>query len=353
MKNDQFSKWIITWFRQHGRRGLPWQCGNDPYPIWISEIMLQQTQVNTVIPYFHRFIQKFPTVQALAESETDEVLCVWSGLGYYSRGRNLHRAARIIHHKHGGVIPHDKEQLMALPGIGRSTAGAILALSFKQRHAILDGNVKRVLSRFYAVSGWPGKAKVTKRLWQLAETLTPEIAVDQYTQAIMDLGATICRLRQPKCEVCPVAKGCTARRKKAQHCYPTPRPKKILPLRKIIFLLLYKKTGEVLLEKRPATGVWGGLWCFPECRFDEDVSTYLSTTTGYYGIITKKLPAIQHTLTHFRMEIVPVCLRAIGRQRQVADHLWHLPEQVTALAVPVPVKRLLQDHGCTRSIYSE
>ncbi len=347
MKRDQFARRIIAWFRQHGRHDLPWQGETDPYPIWVSEVMLQQTQVNTVIPYFRRFMQNFPTVDALAKADIDDVLRDWSGLGYYARGRNLHRAACVIRREYGGVIPEDKAQLMALPGIGRSTAGAILALSFKQRHAILDGNVKRVLSRFYAVPGWPGETLVANRLWRLAETLTPTVGVDQYTRAIMDLGATLCR-RQPQCEVCPVAEGCAARRQGAQHCYPMPRPKKNPPLRTIIFLLLDNGVGEILLQKRPATGVWGGLWCFPECRSDEDAGAFLFAKTGYRATITRQLSPIRHALTHFHMEIVPLCLRIRGRVRRggVVDHLWHKPGRELAVAVPAPVKRLLQAASC-------
>ena len=307
--NGQFSDQLLAWFDSHGRHDLPWQQEPNPYHVWLSEIMLQQTQVATVIPYYNRFLEKFPTIEFLANADIDDVLSHWAGLGYYARGRNLHRAATIICDNFGGELPADKEELLTLPGIGCSTAGAIMALAFKQHHAILDGNVKRVLCRFYAVNGWSGGSAVEKQLWQLAEGLTPKKNVARYTQAIMDLGATICTRSKPRCDICPVSQSCLARKQEAQDKYPAPKPKKAMPIRETVFLLLENKRGKILLQKRPATGIWGGLWCFPECSPDDDIERWLLAKTGLSGSITRKLSVIKHTLTHFRMEILPIQLK--------------------------------------------
>jgi A/G-specific adenine glycosylase len=341
--SGQFSDQLLAWFQNHGRHDLPWQRKPTPYHVWVSEIMLQQTQVSTVIPYFNRFIEIFPNVQSLAKADIDEVLSYWAGLGYYARGRNLHRTAKIICDGFAGNLPSDNEKLLTLPGIGRSTAGAIMALAFKQHHAILDGNVKRVLSRFYAVSGWPGASEVEKQLWQLAEDLTPEKNVAEYTQAIMDLGATICIRSQPVCDSCPVSQDCIARQQEAQHEYPTPRPKKTIPLRKTVFLLLENTAGEILFQKRPATGIWGGLWCFPECSPDDDIEKWLLAETGFSGSIIRKLSVIKHTLTHFRMEILPIHLKVkqCNNVKETGDHQWCLAGDALKFGIPAPVKNLL------------
>jgi len=338
-----FSKSLISWHKKQGRHHLPWQCNPSPYHVWVSEIMLQQTQVSTVIPYFDRFIERFPNVQSLANADIDEVLSNWAGLGYYARGRNLHRAAKIICDNFNGDLPSDKEKLLTLPGIGRSTAGAIMALAFDQRYAILDGNVKRVLSRFYAVNGWPGEPTVEKQLWQIAEDLTPEINVARYTQAIMDLGATVCIRSKPQCNICPVSEGCLARQHEVQHKYPAPKPKKTIPLRKTVFLLLENKAGEILFQRRPATGIWGGLWCFPECSPDDDIEKWLLAKMGFSGSITRKLTVIKHTLTHFRMEILPIHLKVkqCNNIKEKDDHRWCLSGDALKFGVPVPVKNLL------------
>lgn len=341
--SDQFSDQLLTWFHNHGRHNLPWQREPTPYHVWVSEIMLQQTQVGTVIPYFNRFTEIFPNVQSLAKADIDEVLSYWTGLGYYARGRNLHRAAQMVCEFHDGILPPDKKKLLILPGIGRSTAGAIMALAFNQRHAILDGNVKRVLSRFYAVSGWPGKSNIQKKLWQLAEYLTPEKDIAQYTQAMMDLGATICTRSRPKCDICPISQECIARQQRSQHKYPTPRPKKSIPIRKSVFLLLENKTGEILFQRRPASGIWGGLWCFPECSPDDDIERWLLDKTGLSGSIIRKLSVIKHTLTHFRMEILPVHLKVkqCNNVKEMDNYQWCLSGDALKFGVPVPVKKLL------------
>jgi len=338
-----FSKSLIFWHKKYGRHDLPWQFDPTPYHIWVSEIMLQQTQVNTVIPYYTRFIDRFPDIQSLANAELDEVLSHWAGLGYYARGRNLYHAAQMICDEHGGTIPASKEKLLTLPGIGRSTASAIMALAFNQRHAILDGNVKRVLSRFYAISGWPGESAVEKQLWQLAENLTPERNVAQYTQAMMDLGATVCTRSQAKCDICPISQRCLARQEESQYKYPTPKPKKSIPLRKIVFLLLENKAGEILFQRRPPTGIWGGLWCFPECSTDDDIEKWLLAETGLSGSISRQLSVIKHTLTHFRMEILPIHLKIkqCNNVKEMDDHRWRLADDALKFGVPAPVRNLL------------
>lgn len=346
MANTRFSDLLISWFNRHGRKDLPWQSRPTPYRVWVSEIMLQQTQVATVIPYFNRFIKKFPNMQSLAKADIDTVLSHWAGLGYYARGRNLHRAARIICRDYGGRLPADKEKLMALPGIGPSTAGAIMALAFNRRHAILDGNVKRVLSRFYAVAGWSGESGVEKKLWRLAEHNTPGKEVAVYTQAIMDLGATICTRSRPKCEACPVASGCSARRQQAQHQYPAPAPKKAKPVHRKTFLILRNEADEILLQKYPPAGVWGGLWGFLECGPGQNISRWLLKETGCHASAGIQLPVVKHALTHFNMHILPVSLRVKQGHSlngiRAADHRqWYIPEQALTLAIPKPVKDLL------------
>jgi A/G-specific adenine glycosylase len=340
---DSFSKSLIHWHKKRGRHDLPWQCDPSPYHVWISEIMLQQTQVSTVIPYYTRFINRFPNVRSLAIADIDEVLSYWAGLGYYARGRNLHRAALIICDNFDGDLPSDKEKLLTLPGIGRSTAGAIMALAFNQRHAILDGNVKRVLSRFYAVRGWPGESAVEKQLWQLTENLTPERDVAQYTQAMMDLGATVCMRSQAKCDICPISQGCLARQHEMQHQYPTSKPKKAIPLRKMVFLLLENKAGEIFFQRRPPTGIWGGLWCFPECSPDDDIEKWLLTKMGFSGSITRQLSVIKHALTHYRLEILPIHLKVkqCNNVEEMDDHRWCLSGDALKFGVPTPVKNLL------------
>lgn len=343
IQGSQFSTPLLNWFREHGRHELPWQYQPTPYTVWISEIMLQQTQAKTVIPYFNRFIKRFPDIISLAESNIDEVLSLWAGLGYYARGRNLHQLAQIIHTEHDDQLPADKAKLLALPGIGESTSSAIMALAFGQRHVILDGNVKRVLSRFYVINGWPGRSAITRQLWQLAEKNTPTENVAEYTQAIMDLGAMVCTPSKPKCHNCPVAQDCIAKQQQLQHQYPTPRVKKKIPLRKIILLLLQKKSGEILLQRRPPVGVWGGLWCFPECPHNEDIKNWLLVATGFSGTIIKRMPVIIHTLTHFRMEISPVLMRIkkCHQIKETDDQRWYLSHDALKSGIPTPVKNIL------------
>ncbi|MEX2352766.1 MAG: A/G-specific adenine glycosylase [Gammaproteobacteria bacterium] len=341
---NSFARKLLAWYRVHGRHDLPWQQP-DPYRIWVSEIMLQQTQVRTVIPYFERFIERFPDVQSLAGADLDEVLHLWSGLGYYARARNLYKAAEIISNDLQGVFPREIEALMKLPGIGRSTAGAILALSQGQRHPILDGNVKRVLTRYYGISGWPGESKVEAGLWSIAERETPQEDVAAYTQAIMDLGATVCTRSRTRCDQCPVAVECYARREGLQTAFPARKQKKTLPVRSAVFTILENAEGEVLLEKRPPAGIWGGLWSLPECPVDEEIPAWIkrqfgSTVSG----LTQQTP-LRHTFSHFHLDIHPYRAKLEGTDLAVGDReqiCWYKPGPGIRLGLAAPVKKLLE-----------
>jgi A/G-specific adenine glycosylase len=348
MKQDTFSHRLLRWFQQHGRKDLPWQQSPSPYRVWVSEIMLQQTQVTTVIPYFERFMARFPDIKALAEADQDEVLHLWTGLGYYARGRNLHKAARQIRDEHSGKFPTELEQVMALPGIGRSTAGAILSLSMGQRHAILDGNVKRVLARHHAITGWPGTPAVEKQLWQLAEQHTPAQECAAYTQAIMDLGATVCRRSKPLCPLCPQQQSCEALAQGVQNQLPSPRPKKQLPTRTTTMLMLADDEGRVLLQQRPPTGIWGGLWSFPQLDQDNpsdaEIRRWCKKELGHQASISERWPVLRHTFSHFHLEIEPVRLQSKKALTQIAEDnaTWYAPAAPAALGLAAPVKQLLE-----------
>ncbi|HEY9100182.1 MAG TPA: A/G-specific adenine glycosylase [Thiobacillus sp.] len=334
-----FSTRIIHWQQQHGRHHLPWQLNRDPYLIWLSEIMLQQTQVATVIPYFQRFTARFPTLVALAAAPEDDVLALWSGLGYYSRARNLHAAAQIITAKHGGRFPDTPAELTQLPGIGRSTAAAIAALAFGQRCAILDGNVKRVLARHGGVSGWPGDKKVEVALWQQAESLLPRNAIETYTQGMMDLGATICTRSRPNCESCPVNTDCIAHAQARTTELPTPRPRKTLPEKQIQMLLMVDQ-GDVLLEKRPSRGIWGGLWSLPELEMDADPAAYCLTRFGVDASSSQALAVLTHSFTHFKLHIQPIQLQPAARF-DLPGQIWLPLDQALSAALPTPVRKLV------------
>ena len=260
MVSQSFSDLVLSWFKSNGRKNLPWQVEATSYKVWVSEIMLQQTQVVTVIPYFERFMKRFPDVHTLADATLDDVLHHWTGLGYYARARNLHKSAKIITSKYQGSLPLSFDEIITLPGIGRSTAGAILSLSHSKRFPILDGNVKRVLTRYHGIKGWPGKKKVENKLWEIAELHTPKKSIKQYTQAIMDLGATVCTRRNPDCDLCPLMLSCFAKEKNKQHNFPEKKPRAAIPERDTIFAILENDCGEILLEQRPLNGIWGGLW---------------------------------------------------------------------------------------------
>lgn len=306
--------------------------------------MLQQTRVATVVPYFQRFIAALPDLPALAAAEEDQVLSLWSGLGYYRRARHLHAAARLCVARHGGRLPGDFDALAALPGIGRSTAAAILALASEQRHAILDGNVKRVLCRYHGVEGWSGEGAVAETLWSHAEAHTPSARVADYTQAIMDLGATVCTRHQPDCGHCPQRRGCLAYRQGRASVLPAPRPPRELPERHAVWVVLRNRSGRVLLERRPPQGVWPGLWSLPEASDVDDARAAAMRFADLDGRSGDRLPAIRHQFTHFRLLAAPIEWRGVREQRALADTQalrWCTTTEIAALGVPAPVKRLL------------
>ena len=333
---------LLAWHARHGRHDLPWQKRRTPYRVWVSEIMLQQTQVATVIPYYRRFLKRFPSVKVLADAPLDEVLHLWTGLGYYARARNLHKAAQAIRDQHGGRFPKDMDAVQALPGIGRSTAGAILALSTGQRHPILDGNVKRVLVRHGAVAGWPGEKRVEAGLWETAEALTPVRHVADYTQAIMDLGATLCTRAKPRCGECPVAADCVARARGQQARFPAPKPRKSLPVKRTRMLMLVA-ADSVLLERRPPAGIWGGLWGFPEVSTDVDVAAWCRERFGKAPRSVREHPALRHTFSHFHLDIEPVelMLPAASAVREEGSR-WQPLGEAPRVGLAAPVKRLLE-----------
>ncbi len=344
-ENFPFAKLLLSWYDKQGRNHLPWRQTISAYRVWVSEIMLQQTQVKTVIPYFERFIARFPTVNELAHATEDEVLHLWTGLGYYARGRNLHRAAQYIVNHHNGLFPTTLEDIQALPGIGRSTAGAILAIATGRKAAILDGNVKRVLARFHRVVGVPSQTTVTKQLWELAEQYTPEKQTADYTQAIMDLGALICTRTKPLCELCPVASGCQAYLHHDQDQFPTPKPRKIIPLREINMLIFHdKKSNRVFLEKRPPVGIWGGLWGFPECAIDTNIIEWCATNLHIKVEKTQTLAPFKHTFSHFQLMINPIYISHYHETPGVMDsdsYIWYTLDTPTARGFAAPVKQLL------------
>lgn len=337
-----FAARLLAWSKRHGRHDLPWQKQRTPYRVWVSEIMLQQTQVATVIPYYHRFIKRFPSLLSLADAPQDEVLHLWTGLGYYARARNLQKAAQLIRDQHAGRFPKDLESVQALPGIGRSTAGAILALSLGQRHPILDGNVKRVLTRHGAIAGWPGDKKVEQKLWALADDYTPKVRAADYTQAIMDLGATLCTRSKPRCGECPVAADCKARKLGTQSRFPASKPRKTLPVRRTRMLMLVAD-GAVLLEKRPPAGIWGGLWGFPELAADADVAAWCRQRFGAVPRSMKTHDELRHTFSHFHLDIEPweVRLSAAAAVADAAASRWQPLGKTPQLGLAAPVKRLL------------
>ena len=346
-----FAERLLAWHAQHGRHDLPWQQTRSPYRVWVSEIMLQQTQVATVIGYFERFMQRFPDVTALAAAPVDEVLHLWSGLGYYARARNLHRAAQLLVGEHGGDFPWTVEEVSALPGIGRSTAGAILAQSRGLRCAILDGNVKRVLTRHRRIKGWPDAPATLKLLWPLADELMPSARAADYTQAIMDLGATVCTRANPACDSCPVREDCAAALHGEQAQYPTPRPRKSMPVRATRFLMLARDDGALLLERRPPSGIWGGLWGFPELGEREDALTRCAQLGLEANGKPRRLPPLTHTFTHFQLVITPLRLRVRERGAACMDSatlLWYNAAAPAAIGLAKPVQDLIRAHGATQ-----
>ena len=345
MPPAQFQQQLLAWFDLHGRKDLPWQQNINPYRVWVSEIMLQQTQVASVIDYFNRFMARFPTVQSLAGAELDEVLGHWSGLGYYARARNLHKAAQIII-EGGGEFPKTLAEMSALPGIGRSTAGAILSIACGQSQPILDGNVKRVLARFHAVRGWPGDGKVAALLWEISGQYTPTRRTGDYTQAMMDLGATLCTRGKPKCEICPVAEGCQAKTLGLVNQLPEAKPRKALPVKQLYFLLLQDKQRRILLEKRPPTGIWGGLWSLPE--FDDLAQLQdWGLQRNIELAETRPLTSQRHTFSHYHLDYTPLLARTenpINYVMEANGAVWYKSADIHSLGLPTPIRRLLQRH---------
>jgi len=341
---DTLARAVVDWQRSHGRHALPWQGTRDPYRVWLSEIMLQQTQVSTVIPYYAGFLARFPDVAALARAPLDDVLAAWSGLGYYTRARNLHACARAVVDAHGGAFPGDAASLAGLPGIGRSTAAAIAVFAFGAREAILDGNVKRVFCRCFGVEGFPGAPAVERALWAIAERELPARGLRAYTQGLMDLGATVCTRTRPRCEDCPLAGACVARGQGRSASLPAPRPRRATPVRGVRLLVILRGAC-VLVERRPAPGVWGGLWSLPELPEDasgEPVADAVRRRFGLDARTSVELPAFEHAFTHFRLRATPVCVDVAGAAR-VADgtQRWLALDEAHAAALPAPVKSLL------------
>jgi A/G-specific adenine glycosylase len=337
-----FSSRLIAWQRAYGRHDLPWQ-GANAYRVWLSEIMLQQTQVATVIPYYQRFTASFPTISALAAATEEQVLALWSGLGYYARGRNLHRTARIIVEKYHGEFPRKFEQIVELPGIGRSTAAAICALAWHEHRAILDGNVKRVLARYCGIAGWAGDKKVESRLWQQAEALLPQRDIAAYIQAQMDLGAALCTRNKPKCGECPVSSDCVALQGGRVSELPTPRARKTVPERHTTFLLLMHG-DDILLEKRPSSGIWGGLWCLPQFD-DEDAAREWFAQNAMTASHGERLAAFTHTFTHFKLHITPLKIQLAHKPLRANQpgSVWLDVGEALGAAIPTPVRMMLNE----------
>lgn len=342
---NSFAARLLAWSGEFGRRGLPWQTDRTPYRVWVSEIMLQQTRAATVMPYYTRFVTAFPTVEDLAAGKLDRVLGLWAGLGYYARARNLHRAARQVVREHGGAFPMNTDGLMDLPGVGRSTAGAIMALAYGKRAPILDGNVKRVLARYEAVEGWPGRATVQKALWAHAERFTPHEKVAEYTQAIMDLGATVCTRTRPRCGECPLAEDCKARIRGLQAVLPTPRPGKVRPQRDVRMLLIANADREVLLERRPPNGIWGGLYSLPELAAEDDPRGWCHR---HLGVDVREHTAgspLKHGFSHFDLMIHPLEIQLDADANALMDRegwLWYNPAQEVRVGVAAPIAVLLK-----------
>ncbi len=340
-----FRRRLLAWFDRHGRTTLPWQRSRDPYRIWVSEIMLQQTQVSTVIPYYERFLKRFPDIATLARARLDSVLHHWTGLGYYARARNLKKAAEQIRREHGGRFPRTLEEVAGLPGIGRSTAGAILAFAFGQRQPILDGNVKRVLARLHAIESPLTERETEQQLWALAERYTPRTRVADYTQAIMDLGATLCRPRQPDCARCPFADHCQAHAQGRAADYPVRTARKALPVRQTVMLMIRDAKGRVLLTRRPPAGLWGGLWGFPECASTREAASFCRQALGLKVRRDTPWPALRHGFSHFHLDITPLPVRladTVDGLRETAARTWFDPQRPDTRGLAAPVKALLE-----------
>ena len=343
---DSFARKLLEWYDQHGRHDLPWHHNRTPYRVWVSEIMLQQTQVATVIPYYRAFMERFPDVKALAEAPTDDVLSHWSGLGYYARARNLQKAAQTVMNEHGGEFPDTQKELEQLTGIGRSTAAAVIAQSHGKRATILDGNVKRVLARYHAIPGWPGQTATQNRLWEKAEQHTPHERIRDYTQAIMDLGAMVCTRTRPNCEQCPINGGCKARKHNEIGLYPGSKPKKAKPEKTTWMLIVEDKEGRILLERRPPSGIWGGLWSLPELDPAYAAEELQEACNQHLGLDCQEpdlISGFRHTFSHYHLHIQPARMTAAS-QAKIADqkhYRWIYRDQALELGLPAPVRTLL------------
>lgn len=344
MNSKQFASAILNWFRHHGRHDLPWQKDITPYRVWVSEVMLQQTQVFTVIPYFKCFMKRFPTIKVLALAQIDDVLTHWSGLGYYMRAHNLHRTAQIIHKKYRDHFPKTITELLVLPGIGRSTAGAVLSLGMNKHAIILDGNVKRVLARFCTIDVPINQHTGMNLLWHFAEKYTPKNHFRDYNQAMMDIGAMICTRTKPKCVLCPIKTGCFAYQQSRQMDFPIKKSKAERPKKAIYMLLLKDPEGNILLQKRPSIGIWGGLWSFPECPINENIEIWCQIKFGIKATIQEQWNSLFHQFTHFQLEIKPVLLQVNTKKAQTMEcqlRIWYKESSLLPGGVAAPVARLL------------
>ncbi|KAA8918022.1 A/G-specific adenine glycosylase [Xanthomonas sontii] len=346
--SDTFPTRLLAWFDRNGRHDLPWQHPRSPYRVWLSEIMLQQTQVAVVIPYFLRFLQHFPTLPDLAAADNDAVMAQWAGLGYYARARNLHAAAKRCVELHDGDLPRDFDALHALPGIGRSTAGAILSQAWNDRFPILDGNVKRVLTRYHGIAGYPGLPAVEKPLWTLAHdhvAAVPDGRMADYTQAQMDFGATLCTRANPACVLCPLQDDCVARRDGLVEALPTPKPGKTLPEREALALLLENAAGELLLQRRPPTGIWASLWTLPQAETESELRVWFARwMRGRAYDDAEALPPIVHTFSHYRLHLQPLRLRKVAMGDALGDNgdlRWVARADLSTLGLPAPIRKLL------------
>ena len=336
-----FTSLLLDWFVLNGRTNLPWQNPRTPYAVWISEIMLQQTQVKTVIPFFLRFMQRFPDISTLAQASEDEVLAYWSGLGYYSRGRNLQKTALILVKNFNASLPQDINDLMSLPGIGESTAAAIASLAYNQPTAILDGNVKRVLSRFFMVDGLPNKASTRQTLQKLANQCMSRLHCADYTQAIMDFGATVCTPKNPECITCPLNQHCMAYINNAVEKYPEKSIKKALPHKIQLFPLIYSENGKIYLEKRPSTGIWGGLWCFPWLEIDDDIEKYIKTKLGLTTRTSAPLLNLKHTFTHFHLHLHGCAVEVNQSKLAPKNGQFFFPSELKNIGLSKPISTLI------------
>jgi A/G-specific adenine glycosylase len=340
-----FATQLLDWFDQFGRTDLPWQYNKTPYRVWLSEIMLQQTQVKTVIPYYLRFMQRFPDIASLATAPEDDVLHLWTGLGYYARARNLHKTAQIIHQEYADHFPDTLEEVQSLPGIGRSTAGAILSFACGQHHPILDGNVKRILCRYYQLEGWSGHTQTQKTLWALAASITPEHRCDDFNQAMMDLGSSLCSRTRPQCHLCPLNSQCKACLNQLTHQYPNPKPQKDKPEKTAFLLMLTTPQGEVLLEKRPNSGIWGSLWSFPQCTSESEIDAWLQKHD--YKQTDKRLlhPEFRHTFSHYHLHIKPVQIltQKPDKIMDTPSLIWYNLKKPLKLGMPAPITMLISN----------